>query len=251
MQLLYILVSLSNKSIFKENYEHFCKCQDIYSMKTFITYELKQIKRLNPKKKVILMLDSLNQLTSNDYKNIDKWFFSRLPSNLKFIVSTIPGHGDLLTMIENIVIKTRAESFSQFKNGKLNKAEIVDSFLLQIKELDPRQCELILNKWLDAANRKLTDSQWNELRNMFKSGKIIELFLKLIYDVVVQLSSFDKFNEEFLKCTNCDEIILYMFKNFEKIHGTTLFRRALSYMTVCKNGLSDVEIEDVLSLGKF
>ena len=54
MQLIYILVSLSNKSKFKENYEHFCKCQDIYSMKTFITYELKQINRLNPKKKVIL-----------------------------------------------------------------------------------------------------------------------------------------------------------------------------------------------------
>ena len=44
-------------------------------------------------------------------------------------------------------------------------------------------------------------------------------------------------NDQVLNCTNCDEIILFMFKNFEKIHGTTLFRRALSYMTVCKNGL--------------
>ena len=251
MQLLYIILNLSNKTIFKIDYNHYRKCQDIYSIKAFISFELKQIKRISPNKKIILILDSLNQLTANDYKHIDKWFFSRLPSNLKFIVSTIPGHGNLLTMIENIVVKARTESLSQFKNVKINKEEILDSFLLQIKEFDPVQCELILNKWLNAANQKLTEFQWNELRKMFNNGKIIELFLKLIYDVVVKTSSFEKFNEDFLKCAKCDDIILFMFKNFEKIHGTVLFRRAVCYMTVCKNGLSDIEIEDILSLGKF
>lgn len=250
LQLLYTILNLSNKTVFRNNYDKYTKCQDIYSIKTFISYELKQIKRISPNKKVILILDSLNQLTTNDYKHIDKWFFSRLPSNLKFIVSTIPGHGNLLTMIENIIMKTKSERLSQFKNSKLNKQEIVDSFLLRINELDPIQCELILNKWLNTADRNLTETQWDELRKLFKNGKIIELFLKLVYDVVVRTSSFDKFNEDFLKCAKCDDIILYMFKNFEKIHGTNLFRRAICYMTLCKNGLGDNEIEDLLSLGE-
>ena len=57
----------------------------------------------------------------------------RLPSNLKFVVSTIPGHGNLLTMIENIVVKTRTESLSQFKNVKINKEEI-NSILIDIRD---------------------------------------------------------------------------------------------------------------------
>ena len=46
-----------------------------------------------------------------------------------------------------------------------------------------------------------------------------------------------------------DDIILYMFKHFEKIHGSVIFRRAICYMTVCKNGISNNELEDILSLG--
>ena len=267
---------MSNKTIFRKNYNDFSKCQNIHSIKAFILHEVKQIESLEPKKKIIILLDSLNQLTPSDFKNVDKWFFTELPNNLKLVVSTIPGHGNLLNMMEKLLVKKRFENVTQlksidsiaenfleknrsesnnplksFKNitKKLNQNEIINSFLLEIKEFDASQSEMILKIWLNAVNRNLSELQWADLRKLFNKGKIIELFLKLIYDVVVQCRSYEKFDEEFLKCTKADEIIMFMFKNLEKIHGSIIFRRAVCYMSMTKNGLSNSEIEDILSLG--
>ena len=119
---------------------------------------------------------------------------------------------------------------------------------MEIKELNPSQCEIILKEWLIAKKRSLTDDQWSDLRALFNKSNLLPLFLKLIYDVVVYSQSFEKFNQDFLGCYKIDDIILYIFKNFEKVHGL-VFRRAICYMTVCKNGINNNELEDILSLG--
>lgn len=38
-------------------------------------------------------------------KNKDKWLLTNLPSNTKYIVSTIPDHGNLLDMILKLIRK--------------------------------------------------------------------------------------------------------------------------------------------------
>ena len=81
-------------------YSEYTKCQDIQTIKNFILDELEIIKNKKPNKKVVFILDSLDQLTPNDYKNVDIKMLVELPSNLKLIVSTLPDHGNLLKIIE-------------------------------------------------------------------------------------------------------------------------------------------------------
>ena len=53
------------------------------------------------------------------------------------------------------------------------------------------------------------------------------------------------FNCIFVLCTG---VIDKLFDRVEKYHGMTFVKHVLSYLTASKNGLSDTEIEDVLSL---
>jgi hypothetical protein len=83
---------------------------------------------------------------------------------------------------------------------------------------------------------------------IFEKGKLFPLFLELLFDHVKDWRSYDRVDDEFLKFVSVDQIIIYMFKALEKLHGTTIFKRAICYMTVLKNGISDSELEDILSL---
>jgi hypothetical protein len=226
-------------------------------MKEFILYELNKLINLDPNKKVVLILDSLDQLTPNDYKNVDKWFFTDLPHNVKFIVSTIPDHGNLLNMITKIIKKRyneRLKNYLDLSTAKQNEindqiAILLDLQIFHVKELNASESERILAEWLKNANQKLTDEQWADLRHIFNNGTLLPLFLKLIYDIVILWCSYDKADEELIKCKKTDDIIMYMFRYLENKHGRTIVKRAICYMTICKNGISNNELEDILSLG--
>lgn len=203
----------------------------------------------------MFILDSLDQLTPNDYKNVEKWIFPNLPDSVKLIVSTIPEHGNLLDMITKIIRKKQSNQlkfeYNITESNPLFETKIKDKAdfqLLYVTELTPIQSETILNKWLLDVNHKLTEDQWNDLRYIFKNGKLLPLFLKLIYDIVINWRSYDKASDELLKCLKIDDIIIHLFHRMEAIHGSVIFRRAICYMTVCKNGIGDIELEDILSL---
>lgn len=214
------------------------------------------INKIDETKKIVLLLDSLDQLTPDDYKNIDKWQIINLPPFVKLVVSTIPEHGDLLNMFKQIIKKKHLHLQKHLHELALSSEAVeqrlnerISSQFLYVKELDIQQSETILSNWLDKANRTLTESQWNDLRHIFKNGKLLPLFLKLIYDIVLKWRSFDETNPEFLKFTKIDQIIIYLFKSLERLHGSVVFKRAICYMIACKNGISDTELEDILSLG--
>jgi hypothetical protein len=253
LQLIYAILSMQHEINQEELYQEYCKCQNLQLIKSFIIEELELIKLFSPNKKVVFILDSLDQLTPSDYKNVEKWFFTELPTNLKLIASTLPDHGNLLNMIVKIIVKKRGDELGAMSIEQLNtpgfKSEKMEKIFLEINELDSSQCETILKEWLVAKKRNLTESQWSDLRVLFSKSNLLPLFLKLVYDVVLYCQSFEKFNEAFLQCTEIDDIILYIFTSLEKIHGL-VFRRAICYMTVCKNGINNNELEDILSLGK-
>lgn len=205
----------------------------------------------------------MDQLTPNDYKNTDKWMLTELPSNAKLIVSTLPDHGNLLDIIYKIIGKKFNEivlgtstpeisssiSITSIGSSLYDKSkEFIDKQILHVNELSAQEAELVLGNWLIAANRKLTDSQWQDLKDLFKNSEVLPLFLKLVYDIVVKWRSYEDKDERLSVCFKIDHIIKYMFERLERTHGNVIFRRALSYMTICKNGISDTELEDILSL---
>ena len=152
-----------------------------------------------------------------------------LPDNAKFIYSTLPNHGDILFQLK--------------KNDKINE----NSFL-EVKSLTKSIVVTILEDWLSKSQRSLSESQWQILHDVFTKSKLLPLYVKLIFDIIVKWSSFYVPNDEFKKCLNIDACIQYLFKILEKNHGKMLFSRTMIYMSSFKNGISESELEDVLSI---
>jgi len=127
-----------------------------------------------------------------------------------------------------------------FLHGNIREAEITS--------LDIELSTNIIKDWLAKARRSLSTSQWEVLSLMFAQAKLYPLYVKLVYDVVSKWSSFTEPSNEFMKCLNIDSCIKYLFMCFEKDHGKLLFSRAIIYMSSFANGISESEIESILSL---
>ena len=152
-----------------------------------------------------------------------------LPSNIKMIFSTLPNHGGILLHLKNII-------------------KIEDSYFMEVKSLTKAIVVTILEDWLSKSQRSLSESQWQILHDVFTKSKLLPLYVKLIFDIIVKWSSFYVPNDEFKKCLNIDACIQYLFKILEKNHGKMLFSRTMIYMSSFKNGISESELEDVLSI---
>jgi hypothetical protein len=122
--------------------------------------------------------------------------------------------------------------------------------VLRVQQLTAQKAEEILNNWLICAEKRLTDEQWSQLRLMFaRVTMLLPLYLKLVYDIILNVRSYEAtLDEQLLACVNTDQLIVYLLRTLERVHGTALARHALCYMTVLKSGISDAEIEDLLSL---
>jgi NACHT domain- and WD repeat-containing protein len=123
---------------------------------------------------------------------------------------------------------------------------------LHVEQLSATKAEEILGNWLVAADKRLTDEQWSQLLAMLnRCSSLLPLYLKLVYDIALLVRSYDTLDEQLLACTHTDELIVYLLSSLERVHGSRLVRHALCYMTVLKSGISDAEMEDLLSLDEL
>ena len=75
----------------------------------------------------------------------------------------------------------------------------------------------------------------------------LPLFVKLAFDEVLRWKSYCSKDECVLQAT-VRAAIASVFEKLEHRHGKLLVSHALSYITQSKNGISDLEMEDLLSL---
>ena len=181
-----------------------------------------------PNEKMIIFLDSVDQLNKNDY-NLE-WVFKKYPANIKLIFSTLASHGDILKNFQFLV--HNQENY------------------LEVGLLDFDQSISITKKFLSDLGRKLTDKQMKIIEDLFKldETKLYPLYVKLIFDIISKWNSYSEVTEEFLKCYTIDDCVEYIFETMEQDYGKLLVSRCLFYLTSSENGISSVELEDVLSL---
>ena len=181
-----------------------------------------------PNEKMIIFLDSVDQLNKNDY-NLE-WVFKKYPANMKLIFSTLASHGDILKNFQFLV--HNQENY------------------LEVGLLDFDQSISITKKFLSDLGRKLTDKQMKIIEDLFKldETKLYPLYVKLIFDIISKWNSYSEVTEEFLKCYTIDDCVEYIFETMEQDYGKLLVSRCLFYLTSSENGISSVELEDVLSL---
>lgn len=180
-----------------------------------------------PNKKLVIILDSIDQLNTSDYC-LD-WIINEFPENIKMIYSTLPEHGQIL---------------DNFKE----KHELVEDNFLSVSSLDKELATEIIRDWLVKASRSISENQWSVINKMFFNRDLYPLYIKLIFDIICKWPSFYQPDSNFENCTSIDNCIEYLFGILESIHGKLLFKRAIIYMSSFRNGISESEIEDILSL---
>ncbi|CAF1109225.1 unnamed protein product [Adineta steineri] len=185
---------------------------------------------------LILLLDSIDQLQLVDLKNLSKWLpESFLSSNVKCIFSTIP---EIEIERETIHIHTQLQTI--YKNNLIE---------IEVKTFDENTVEQVLHSWLEQDRRCLTTIQHEWLKPKFSIRHYITpLFISLLYDQTLTWHSYDQIPDKaFLAIKNTNHAIGYLYNQLGIKHGQVLFRRSMRYIQL-SGGLSELEIEDILSL---
>ena len=204
-----------------------------FQLRDYLLEQLSLVSLLHPNKKLVIVLDSIDQLSTNDYR-LD-WLLEDFPANIKMIYSTLPEHGSIL---------------DHFRAKK----SFGPSNFLQITKLQRSTADEILQDWLKKSNRSLAPHQWAFLEVLLnqadKRGEIFPLYVKLLFDIICKWHSYHQpaQDSKLATCLSIDKCIEYLFTMLEKEHGKLLFSRAIIYMTAFQNGISESEIEDILSL---
>uniref|UniRef100_A0A0K0EPQ8 NACHT domain-containing protein n=1 Tax=Strongyloides stercoralis TaxID=6248 RepID=A0A0K0EPQ8_STRER len=175
---------------------------------------------------LIIILDSLDLLSKLDGAHELLWFPTSLPLNVKLIVSLNNGP----SIIEESIMRM-VEIKSQYVN---------------VPPLGVKLGLKVIEKWLESIGRTLTKRQWEIVRNALQYCSL-PLFVKLIYATVARWKSHSRPQDTTL-FKSVQSSIHALFDRTESQHGKLLVSHALSYISAARSGLSDSELEDLISL---
>ncbi|KAI3388137.1 hypothetical protein SNEBB_001197 [Seison nebaliae] len=183
---------------------------------------LKAVCGNRPKFKIIIFLDSLDQLCDGFDM---KWLPMNLPSNCRIIVSTIPDYKSILP--------------------NLRKYLTNDDNFLTVPNLEQETASKILKCWFDKVNRCLTNEQLDQVHQIL-GERPLALHLKLIFDITSKWQSYQSI--DISSCNDTPASIVYVFKELENIYGKELVRKSIIYLNTSRNGMTESELVDILSL---
>ncbi|OWF44316.1 NACHT domain- and WD repeat-containing protein 1-like [Mizuhopecten yessoensis] len=175
---------------------------------------------------LVVLLDSLDQIDISHNARSLFWLPRTLGKHVKLIVSTLED-----------------EEFECFPKLKAMFKDEEDFWL--VPELKPIDAEGIIQQWLKSRNRTLTPTQLT-LLNASVYHCPLPLFLKLSFDSAHRWNSYMDKRETVLQKTIRSSIDT-LFSKLETSHGQIFVSRTLGYLTASRNGLSESELEDVLS----
>jgi len=173
---------------------------------------------------LILFLDSLDQLSNEDFAKNLKWLSLKdpLPANVHLIVSTLPGQClDVL------------------------KAFLPAQNLIHVAPLQQTEGPVILDQMLSCAGRRITATQREVIMSAFARCPL-PLYLRLAVDIAVRWRSYDEVTLDELP-GDVPSLVAKLFDRLEARYGRVFVSRALGYITAAKNGLAVAELEDILS----
>lgn len=183
--------------------------------------------------KVIILLDAIDQLDPHEYGLT--WIPKTLPKNVKLIVSMTSYTNKTAIEIVRDKLGLNEENYFELSNIKLDDA---------LNELKFK---------LNAQQRDLQPTQWDLVESCLSgTNKIYPLHVKLLLDITIKWHStyipIEDSVESLDKCISIKDTIKCLFEKYEQHYGLKLFSHLVFYITIFKIGISEVELEDVLSL---
>ena len=117
-------------------------------------------------------------------------------------------------------------------------------------ERKPRinEAKLILESILERRGRTLTPTQWKSLMTQV-AGEPTALYLNLAGYVVSKWTSYHVVEDALTELpSSVEELADRIFESLEREHGRALTRAALGFLVFSLHGVTDMEMEDLLSL---
>ena len=177
-------------------------------------------------KPLVVILDSVDQLSATNNAHLMNWLPKKCPQFVKIVISVLPNYHDILP--------------------NLRRSLPIDSSYIEVPMLTIGMGRQILEAWLEGLGRTLTDEQFELVLSSFTQCPQ-PLFLKLIFTEASRWASYTNVRGLDLG-RDVPQAIRLLFQRLERKHGKTLTSRALGYITAGRNGLTENELEDALSL---
>ena len=187
------------------------------------------IKALGPRKRLLLVIDALDQLDPSSESHQLDWLPMKLPRNVRLVVSTLSG-------------KT-LDSLQQ----QLKSESIIN--LAPLSENDRRE---LISRLLQERGKKLTEDQIDELLNSERRpDAALPLYLRVALE---ELSLFGDYASIYTRIdelpTSLPDLFAQVLVRLEADHGRKLVERVLRWLGVSRSGLTEAEILDLLSRAK-
>ena len=173
-----------------------------------------------------IFLDSIDQLSPIDGAHSLHWLPKSLPPNVHIVISMLPMKHDCLKTMRTMLTS--------------------EDCYIQVGVLPLHTGLEIMDMWLTKANRTTTIKQREVISKAFLSNPQ-PLYLRLLFHHTQHWSSYTS-TSEISVATSTSEAIEQFFTNLEDQYGRILVQRALGCITAAKSGLTESELEDVLSL---
>ncbi|PAA49519.1 hypothetical protein BOX15_Mlig013297g3 [Macrostomum lignano] len=178
-------------------------------------------------RRVLIFLDSVDQLDSSDGAYTMNWMRSELPENVKLVLSTLP---DMFGILDTCRLLLEND----------------EACFVEVRALEPSLCSKIVRAMLESRGRCLTDPQWSVLRDAFQVCSL-PIYMNLLFNQALSWRSYTTVEPESIEAS-VRGAIFQLFRQLERQFGKLLVFHSLSYITASRSGLSEPELEDLLSL---
>ena len=178
------------------------------------------------KKNMVLFYDSLDQVKFNEVAGLFQWLPSKLPPNV-YIITSI------------------ASNVNTVQFNDLRKRFLDENQCIEMKALNEQDLALILTNNLARQHRKIDQGQMDVLVHAARQCGW-PLYLTLLSNEASKWKSYDVIDQLSLQ-TTVHGAINKIFHDLEVKYNALFVRTCLGYITVSE-GISEVELEDLLSL---
>ena len=173
-----------------------------------------------------IFIDAVDQLSPSDGAHTFNWLPKSPPPNVHIIVSILPEEYNCLQTLQTILP--------------------FQYCYIEVIAMPQETGLFLMNTWLKGIGRKITSEQSSAVLKAF-SVSPQPLHLRLMFHQAQKWRSYTS-AAEFTSVTSIDDALTNFFQSLENHYGSTPVRKSLGYLTAARNGLSELELEDVLSL---
>ena len=193
------------------------------------------LKRATKEQPIYIILDAIDEITTDPDSASLSWIPSTLPAHCKMIVSCT----------KDDTIQSESHDYTHHYDV-LSKRQANTAQIIELPDLGPKLALEIIYDLMKKNNRSISNYHNRLVLNALENCSL-PIFCKLVFAEISRWKSYTNPKDTYL-ANNVTDCISLLFQKVEEKHGWCLVAHSLAYVTAAKNGITESEIEDLISL---